>query len=67
MPDHNDTAPQGAPLQAAAEAIAEVVEATISAELAMLSLMLPGMPRPGHPAPPVDEAEIESGFDNMPV
>ena len=41
--------------------------ALLHAELAALAIMLPGL-LPGLPSPvPLTEAEVEAGFDNMPV
>ena len=41
--------------------------ALLHAEMAALAIMMPGLV-PGVPSPvPMTEAEVEAGFDNMPV
>lgn len=58
---------------AAGDALANAVEralqgdvAALQAELMALAQLMPGMPGVARPAP-MDDSEIESMFDNMPV
>lgn len=41
--------------------------AVLQAELDLLAQMVSGLATPADPQPPATDAEVESGFDNMPV
>lgn len=67
-PDNSDDATT--PVEAMVSAMDTILNAEMAflqAEIEAFANLVPGMPRPTHNLTPADDAEIESGFDNMPV